>query len=296
MIDRHDILRTAMLWEQLPRAGAGGVPAGDAAGRGARRWIRRRDAAEQLQRVAQAGASAAGSASGAADAAAVAADRAAASNGTRCCSCITSTCDHVSLEIVIVRRCVAHLEGRRASVAGAGAVSQSCGAGAWRMRGQHDAEAFFRSKLADVDEPTAPFGVAGRARRRQPDRGGARAARPALAQRVRAQARRLGVSAATLFHAAWGLVVARTSGRDDVVFGSVLLGRLQGSAGAQRDPGHVHQYAAAAAAAARRDGSRSWSSRRSASWWSCWVMSRLRWRWRSAAAASSDRRRCSVRC
>ena len=42
------------------------------------------------------------------------------------------------------------------------------------------------------------------------------------------------MSAATLFHAAWALVVARTSGRDDVVFGSVLLGRLQGSAGAQR--------------------------------------------------------------
>jgi amino acid adenylation domain-containing protein/thioester reductase-like protein len=57
---------------------------------------------------------------------------------------------------------------------------------------------------------------------------------PAEAQRVRAQARRLGVSAATLFHAAWALVIAHTSDRDDVVFGSVLLGRLQGNAGAQR--------------------------------------------------------------
>ena len=55
-----------------------------------------------------------------------------------------------------------------------------------------------------------------------------------LSQRIRVQARRAGVSAATLFHAAWGLVVAQTSGREDVVFGSVLLGRLQGSAGAQR--------------------------------------------------------------
>lgn len=40
-----------------------------------------------------------------------------------------------------------------------------------------------------------------------------------------------------MFHAAWGLVVSHTSGRDDVVFGSVLLGRLQGSAGAQRITG-----------------------------------------------------------
>jgi non-ribosomal peptide synthetase component F len=56
---------------------------------------------------------------------------------------------------------------------------------------------------------------------------------PGLAVRVRAQARRLGVSVATLFHAAWALVVSQTTGRDDVVFGSVLLGRLQGSAGSQ---------------------------------------------------------------
>jgi non-ribosomal peptide synthetase component F len=37
-----------------------------------------------------------------------------------------------------------------------------------------------------------------------------------------------------MFHAAWGLVVAHTSARHDVVFGSVLLGRLQGSTGTQR--------------------------------------------------------------
>src|SRR6202012_4343327 len=55
-----------------------------------------------------------------------------------------------------------------------------------------------------------------------------------LARRIRLQARRLGVSAAPLFHAAWALVISHTSGRDDVVFGSVLLGRLQGSAGSQR--------------------------------------------------------------
>src|SRR6185437_5773666 len=55
-----------------------------------------------------------------------------------------------------------------------------------------------------------------------------------LTERIRSQSRRLGVSTATLFHAVWALVVSRTSGRGDVVYGTVLSGRLQGSAGAER--------------------------------------------------------------
>ena len=58
-----------------------------------------------------------------------------------------------------------------------------------------------------------------------------------LSSRIRATARRFGVTSAAIFHAAWALVVARTSGRDDVVFGSVLLGRLQRVAGADELPG-----------------------------------------------------------
>ena len=101
----------------------------------------------------------------------------------------------------------------------------------------NDAEVFFRRKLGDVTEPTAPFGVldvsgwGGRislANERLP---------LSLADRLRAQAKRLNVSAAALFHAVWALVMAMTSGKHDVVFGSVLLGRLQGSAGAQRTLG-----------------------------------------------------------
>lgn len=94
-----------------------------------------------------------------------------------------------------------------------------------------DAEAFFRAKLGDVDEPTAPYGLL--------DVHGAsrvivsheETLSPHLSVRIRAQAREQGISVATLLHAAWALVVARTSGRDDVVFGSVLLGRLQAAAG-----------------------------------------------------------------
>jgi len=103
--------------------------------------------------------------------------------------------------------------------------------------GTRDAEAFFRSKLSEIDEPTAPFGLLDV----HGDGSHIHQARAelelSLADRIRAQARQRGVSGATLFHAAWGLVVARTSGRDDVVFGSVLLGRLQGTASAQQTLG-----------------------------------------------------------
>ncbi|WP_036254806.1 non-ribosomal peptide synthetase, partial [Methylobacter sp. BBA5.1] len=95
-------------------------------------------------------------------------------------------------------------------------------------------EAFFRGMLADVDEPTAPFGlldVLG-------DGSGIQEAELTvatdLARRLREQSRTLGISAAGLFHLAWAAVLSRTSGRDDVVFGTVLFGRMQSGEGAGR--------------------------------------------------------------
>ncbi|MCW1414172.1 condensation domain-containing protein, partial [Rhizobium sp. 1AS11] len=98
-------------------------------------------------------------------------------------------------------------------------------------------EAFFRTMLADIDEPTLPFGLievhgdgsgVGEAHRMLPQ---------ALNDRLRAQARRLRVSLASLCHLAWGQVVALSSGREQVVFATVLFGRMQAGTGADRTMG-----------------------------------------------------------
>ncbi|MGJ4889077.1 amino acid adenylation domain-containing protein [Bradyrhizobium sp. HKCCYLRH3099] len=92
----------------------------------------------------------------------------------------------------------------------------------------HDAQQrFFRDMLGDIDAPNAPFGLT-EARSDGQGVNEAKLALPAaLDARLRAQARRLGVSLASLCHLAWGQVLARSSGREQVVFGTVLLGRMQ---------------------------------------------------------------------
>ncbi|MGY2377744.1 amino acid adenylation domain-containing protein [Pseudomonas sp. SDO524_S393] len=99
---------------------------------------------------------------------------------------------------------------------------------------EQEHEQFFRGMLADISEPTLPFGL-------QDVRGDGNAIEevqqtlaPTLNQRLRTQARLLGVSAASLFHLAWARVLASTSGQENVVFGTVLLGRMQGGKGSDR--------------------------------------------------------------
>ncbi|MET5230091.1 amino acid adenylation domain-containing protein [Serratia marcescens] len=95
-------------------------------------------------------------------------------------------------------------------------------------------ESFFRDMLADISEPVLPFGLSDVHGEGRQIACRYQALSSALNLRLRRQARRLGVSLASLCHLAWAQVLASVSGRDAVVFGTVLLGRLQGGEGAER--------------------------------------------------------------
>jgi amino acid adenylation domain-containing protein len=141
--------------------------------------------------------------------------------------------DHVTLDVVW-REIQAFMRGASATLAPPVAfrnfVAQS------RVDRSAEHEACYRKMLESVDQPTAPFGLL----RLEPTaelHDGQRVLEPVLAARLRGAARAAGVTAAAVFHLAWALVLARCSARDDVVFGSVVSGRLLESEGVDRAVG-----------------------------------------------------------
>ena len=95
-------------------------------------------------------------------------------------------------------------------------------------------QAYFHRRFGDLDEGTLPFGlndVMGDGDNIDEQR---LVIDGELAAAIRHQARLHGVSVAAFFHLAWSLVIAKAAGKDDVVFGTVLSGRMQGIEGAER--------------------------------------------------------------
>jgi amino acid adenylation domain-containing protein len=143
--------------------------------------------------------------------------------------------DHMTME-VLQDEILAHMQGRvdrlPAPLPFRNFVAQA------RMGvSQEEHESFFREMLGDVDEPTAPYGLIDVHGDGSDVREAWRKIDAAPANRLRLTSRALGVSAASLCHLAWALALRRVLGRDDVVFGTVVFGRMHGGEGADRAPG-----------------------------------------------------------
>ncbi|MDL5034719.1 condensation domain-containing protein, partial [Pelomonas sp. APW6] len=98
-------------------------------------------------------------------------------------------------------------------------------------RGQ---EAFFKRLLDGVDEPTLPYGLSEVHGRQQQGRTATRRLETGLSQSLQQQAQALGINSASLFHLAFALVMGRLAQRDDPVFGTVVMGRMQAGQDAQQ--------------------------------------------------------------
>ena len=233
MIDRHDTLRTAVLWAQLPQPvqvvyRSATLPVDEIV------LEPRQDAIEQLKERMRPERQKLDLHKAPLLRLQVAADP----HGAQRYALLQLqhiTCDHMTIA-AIGTELIARFEGRALPPSDSAAYRSHVAQALAHARA-HEAESFFRSKLADIDEPTAPFGLVDVYGDGSQVEEAHQDFDLTISRRVRAQARRLSVSAATLFHAAWALVLGRTSGRDDVVFGTVLFGRLQGGAGTERSLG-----------------------------------------------------------
>ncbi|HDO1322947.1 TPA: amino acid adenylation domain-containing protein, partial [Aeromonas veronii] len=104
-------------------------------------------------------------------------------------------------------------------------------------KSKEEHEYFFKSMLADIEEPTLPFGLADVHLDSVQISQTHRMVSAELNNRLRTQAKRLNVSLASLCHVAFAQVLARISGQEKVVFGTVLFGRMQSGHGSDRAMG-----------------------------------------------------------
>ncbi|WP_350304365.1 amino acid adenylation domain-containing protein [Photorhabdus viridis] len=143
--------------------------------------------------------------------------------------------DHTALE-VMNREVQAYLTGQEESLP-VPAPFRNLVAQARLGISQEEHTRFFTDMLAAVDEPTLPFGLTEVHRDGSQVMDSHRMLPGTLNDRLRSQARRLGVSLASLCHLAWAQVLSRTSGQEQIVFGTVLFGRMQAGDGADSGMG-----------------------------------------------------------
>ncbi|MDE9430506.1 non-ribosomal peptide synthetase [Xenorhabdus bovienii] len=139
-------------------------------------------------------------------------------------------CDHGTM-MQVAQEVDFIMQGQEARLTPAGAFRDLI-AQTYQQENKHGHEAFFREQLADISEPTLPFGLDNV----YLDGGQIQEFHLRLSAELNARLRHLsrqaGASLASLFHLAWARVIAATSGQQTVVFGTVLLGKMSINAAA----------------------------------------------------------------
>ncbi|KAF9348047.1 hypothetical protein BGX26_000500 [Mortierella sp. AD094] len=98
-------------------------------------------------------------------------------------------------------------------------------------------EQFFTKMLLEIDTPALPFGYSAIHHDILEVTESYLTLPQDLNDRLRGHAKKMGVSLASLCHVAWAQVVSRTSGQERVVFGTILFGRMQSGSGSDRAMG-----------------------------------------------------------
>ena len=114
-------------------------------------------------------------------------------------------------------------------------------------------EQFFRQMLGDVEEWTAPFGLTDVQGDGAESNGSAASGGQRAGERLRQQARQLGVSAASLCHVAWAQVLARSVRARGCGVRHGAVRSDAGGRGCGPGAGDVHQHAAGADSDWRRE-------------------------------------------
>ncbi|WP_054013699.1 non-ribosomal peptide synthetase [Pseudoalteromonas sp. R3] len=137
--------------------------------------------------------------------------------------------DHVSLEILLAELSAENKADLPAPLPYREFIARSMAQSA-----KLNTAEFFSAQLGDIDTPTLPFGLAQVTGNGNAVVEYATELSPALSQQIRALSRRLQCSPAALFHLAWAQVLSASTGRDEVVFGTVMSGRMNGMPGIER--------------------------------------------------------------
>ena len=140
--------------------------------------------------------------------------------------------DHTSLEVVVQEATLIG-QGRAAELPKPAPYRNYI----WQAKTNADPsahQAFFAGMLGGIDQPTTPFGLTTMVEEVETFDEHARALPSAMSLQLRQRARELGVGTAAIMHLAWAMVVSRATGMDRVVFGTVLFGRMDGGEDADR--------------------------------------------------------------